>query len=35
MREMPAAKYLEDHCGRKPGSASRFLFGEELRVFMV
>ena len=35
MKETPAAKYVEDHCGRKPGSASGFPFGEEHRVFKV
>ncbi len=28
-------EYLADHCGRKPGAASGFPFGEEHRVFKV
>ncbi len=35
MEETPAAKYLEDHCGRKPGCSSGFPFGEGHRVFKV
>ena len=35
MEETPAAKYVEDHCSRKPGATSGFPFGEEHRVFKV
>ncbi len=35
MEETPAAKFVEDHRGRKPGSASGFPFGEGHRVFKV
>ena len=35
MEETPAAEYVEDHCARKPGSASGFPFGEEHRVFKI
>ncbi len=35
MEETPAAKFVEDHCGRKPGSASGFPFGEGHRAFKV
>ena len=35
MEETPAARYVEDHCGRKPGATSGFPFGEGHRVFKV
>lgn len=35
MGKWPSRGYLEDLCGRKPGSTSGFPFGEEHRVFKV
>ena len=35
MEERPSSEYLEEHCGRKPGSTSGFPFGQEHRVFKV
>ena len=35
MEETPAARYVEDHCARKPGSTAGFPFGGEHRVFKV
>lgn len=35
MEERPSREHLKDHCGRKPGSASGFPFGEEHLVFKV
>ena len=35
MQETPAAKYVEDHCARKPGSTSGFPFCGEYWVFKV
>ena len=35
MEETPAAGYLKDHRGRKPGSTSGFPFGEAHRVLKV
>ena len=35
MEERPSHEYLEDHCGRKPGSTAEFPFGAEHRVFKV
>lgn len=35
MRERPSPEQLKDHCGRKPGAASGFPFGEGHQVFKV